>query len=369
MRKVLAVFAMIGCALAAFTVTRGDLPEVPVEQSVSVMFSRCLSSDGGFNLPCMSEAIADAVDSTSDLAGLATAIVERVGDDEMLLRSCHGVMHILGRAEPVTLVASPPQDDVWLACGNGLIHGAVEYAELPDGESAAGAEISALCAKFQASLFGSCVHSAGHAASFNNEGDILAAIRICELAFEGTASQACRVGALMILRDDIVQRVDQGELPAPKDPESLDVVAADCKKLPPMYQVDCVRGLTLKVLETGEELVPMFMDWCESSFPDATATCEHDTGVTLGLQFSAHIDRAIPLCDDRDGCIAGIGSGLIDFIGAEAATQRVCDALGSKNKENVRRCAMVTDAISRYGQSDGNEQDASSAPSEATRQP
>jgi plastocyanin len=197
---------------------------------------------------------------------------EGIEKDDALLRSCHPLVHDVGRAAYEKYgdfgEAMKYQDEV---CNSGYLHGIIE-TRLSDSDDVL-ADMKTMCDPYpRGSFLGwQCQHGLGHGAMFYTANDLPRSLGMCDAFGNPFKRSSCANGVFME-NFSADQKLHLSAYLKEEDPlypcaEQADRHKGDCYLYAPTYFLSLNKGDYIGALE-----------WCEGAEADFVSSCVHGVG-------------------------------------------------------------------------------------------
>ncbi len=257
---------------------------------------------------------------------------EGIAEDDALLRSCHPLVHEIGRAAYEKYgdfgEAMKYQDEV---CNSGYLHGIIETRLSKSTDVFA--DMKTMCSPYpRGSFLGwQCYHGLGHGAMFYTANDLPRSLEMCE-AFRNPSRRSSCANGVFMENFSADQKLHLSAYLKESDPlypcaEQAERYKGDCYLYAPTYFLSLNKGDYVAALE-----------WCEGAEADFSSSCAHGVGMQTMKENMSDPKFVESTCmkgkpGQIKSCIEGM-VGLYVFHHASLEPARaLCDRLEASNRQ------------------------------------
>ena len=273
------------------------------------------------------------------LAGLR----EEVKTDNALLRSCHALVHEIGRAAYEKYgdfgEAIKYQDEI---CNSGYLHGVIEayFSNVADVFVA----IKAVCDPYPVGTYLSweCYHGVGHGNMYYTSNNLPRSLELCDRFDDSFAQAACANGVFM-------ENFNTDQKLHPSAFLKADNLFYPCAEQTSQHKNDCYLYAPTYYLSLHKNDYTDALKWCEGAESPYVTTCVQGVGsqaIKENINNPKFIEK-VCMSNTKtqiDACIVGMIGLFINHYGSLEPAEELCEQL---EKSNRRACYLSIQSSSR----------------------
>ena len=277
----------------------------------------------------------DLADRTDPRTAL-TELRERTVTDERLLRSCHPLVHELGRAAYARYSdfaeAMQYRDEI---CNSGYLHGVIE-AHFSASEDIFTA-LEDVCAPYPLGKYLSweCYHGVGHGLMYYSGNDLPRSLELCDAYEDAFARMSCRNGVFMenFNVDGTFHTSEYITVEKPID---------SCRDQRWRHKGGCYLYLPSYYLALHKNAYADALSWCRGAEFLFRGACAEGVGTQAMKENLMRPEVVEAICAEgkssqTDSCITGMVGLYINHYGALQPAEALCERLSTKNSRTCKK--------------------------------
>ncbi len=261
---------------------------------------------------------------------------EQVKTDDALLRSCHALVHEIGREAYKKYadfgLAMQYQDEI---CNSGYLHGIIE-THLFKNVDVLGA-IKVVCSPYPTGKYLSweCYHGVGHGVMYYTANDLPRSLEMCEKYENDFARTTCINGAFME-NFNTDQKSHASKFLIESDP------FYPCGEQPEHYKDDCYVYAPTYYLSLHKNDYAGALHWCRGAESPYVSSCIQGVG-SQAMKENINTPKLVErICMGSTkaqvpSCIMGMVGLFINHQGSIAPAQKLCTELTASNQKACER--------------------------------